>query len=243
MNASLLFPLFIVLAIVAIVATGLRMNTSATRTRQRREAFIKHYVFPDVLRRKIAQKHPQLSAPQIDLVFGALRQYFYACLAAKVTTRGGSVGMPSRVVDDLWHEFMLMSREYASLCQKAFGGFLHHAPDTEMKVPMQAAVSNTLNALKPRGGIAPGVETLAGIPLLFATDKALAISNGFYHDADSIAAIEARRHTAQTGGGCSGGVSVSSSCGASVGSGSADGGTGDGGGSDGGGCGGGCGSE
>ncbi len=243
MNATVALPLLLAIGLIAVIIIGLWFNRSARRMRQRRETIIRSYTFSAALRRKIADKHPQLLPAQIDLVFSALRQYFLACLCANVVTRGGSVGMPSRVVDDLWHEFMLMSREYASFCQKAFGGFLHHAPDTEMKVPMQKAVSNTLNALKPRGGIAPDVETLAGIPLLFAIDKALAIPNGFYHDADSIAAIEARRHTAQTGGGCSGGVSVSTSCGASVGSGCADGGSSDGGGGDGGGCGGGCGSE
>jgi hypothetical protein len=237
MNASLIFPLFIVLAIAAIVATGLRMNTLATRTRQRREAFIRDYVFPDVLRRKIAQKYPQLSEPQIDLVFGALRQYFYACLAAKVATRGGSVGMPSRVVDDLWHEFILMSREYADFCNQAFGGFLHHVPEGELKVPMHTALSTTLDALKPRGGIARGVAVLGGIPLLFAIDKALAIPGGFEHDADTIASIEARRHIAQASGSCGAVIHGSSSCGVSAGSDSSDGG------GDGGGCGGGCGSE
>lgn len=250
MNAStfppLFLPLLIVLAIVAIVATGLRMNTSATRTRQRREAFIKQYAFPDALKRKLLEKHPQLTALQIDLVLGALRQYFLACLYANVVVRGGVVGMPSRVVDEVWHEFILMSRDYADFCNRAFGSFLHHVPESDMKAPMQRAISNTLDALKPRGGMTHGVTMMAGIPLLFAIDKALAIPGGFHHDVQSIAAIEARRHIRQTSGGCGAVIYGAPTCGVSAGSHCVDGGSGDGGSgcSGGGGCGGGgCGSE
>jgi hypothetical protein len=243
MNASLPLPIFVVTGVVALVAIGLSINASAQRRRKRREAFIRSYRFPAVLRFKLTSKHPQLSTEQVELVFRALRQYFQACLGSGAVTLGGSVGMPSRVVDDLWHEFMLISREYANFCEQAFGGFLHHAPDSEMKASMQTALSNTLNVLKPRGGVPPEVATLAGIPLLFAIDKALAIPNGYYHDANTLAAIEARRHMPQNSGSCGASMHVSSGCGASTGSGCADGGSSDGG-ADGGGCGGGgCGSE
>ena len=38
------------------------------------------------------------------------------------------VSMPSQVADDLWHEFILYTREYDRFCRRAFGGFLHHTP-------------------------------------------------------------------------------------------------------------------
>ncbi len=36
--------------------------------------------------------------------------------------------MPSQVADDLWHEFILYTRDYDAFCRRAFGGFLHHTP-------------------------------------------------------------------------------------------------------------------
>ena len=155
--------------------------------------------------------------------------------------------MPSKVVDDVWHDFMLISREYTAFCNKAFGGYLHHAPDSEMKVSMPIALGNTLQAIKARKGTATGVAMLGGIPLLFGIHSALAVEGGFEHDVQTIAAIEAKRNAANqaAGGSCGGGGGVSvDNCGISTGCGQSDGGScsgGDRGG--GGGCGGGCGSQ
>ncbi len=35
---------------------------------------------------------------------------------------------PSRVVDDLWHEFILFTRLYGAFCQDYFGRMIHHQP-------------------------------------------------------------------------------------------------------------------
>jgi hypothetical protein len=32
------------------------------------------------------------------------------------------------VADDLWHEFILYTKNYEQFCRKAFGRFLHHTP-------------------------------------------------------------------------------------------------------------------
>ena len=53
-----------------------------------------------------------------------LRQFFLAYLMSGKRY----VSMPSQVADDLWHEFILYTREYDAFCRRAFGGFLHHTP-------------------------------------------------------------------------------------------------------------------
>ncbi|GMT50211.1 MAG: hypothetical protein IEMM0008_1750 [bacterium] len=35
---------------------------------------------------------------------------------------------PSRVVDDLWHEFILFTRPYDAFCQRYFERMIHHQP-------------------------------------------------------------------------------------------------------------------
>jgi len=42
---------------------------------------------------------------------------------------GGPVGMISPVIDEVWHAFILHTREYAEFCQSIFGRFVHHAPN------------------------------------------------------------------------------------------------------------------
>lgn len=48
------------------------------------------------------------------------------------------VAMPSQVVDDGWHEFILFTRSYKSFCKKALGRFLHHTPTEAMRTPTSA---------------------------------------------------------------------------------------------------------
>jgi hypothetical protein len=89
-----------------------------------RAEFIRSYTFPHGLFDKVRAKRPQLDTKQLQLVAHALRQFFLAYL------RGGRryVSMPSQVADDLWHEFILYTRDYDAFCRQAFGGFLHHTP-------------------------------------------------------------------------------------------------------------------
>ena len=53
-----------------------------------------------------------------------LRQFFLAYLMSGKRY----VSMPSQVADDLWHEFILYTRDYDAFCRRAFGVFLHHTP-------------------------------------------------------------------------------------------------------------------
>lgn len=49
-------------------------------------------------------------------------------LAAHATEVLGTGLTPSQVVDDAWHEVILCTREYAELCRREFGRFVHHDP-------------------------------------------------------------------------------------------------------------------
>jgi hypothetical protein len=37
---------------------------------------------------------------------------------------------PSDIIDDLWHEFILHTRDYAEFCAVVLGTFVHHVPLT-----------------------------------------------------------------------------------------------------------------
>ncbi|QDK36918.1 hypothetical protein [Bdellovibrio sp. NC01] len=34
-----------------------------------------------------------------------------------------------REIDEMWHEFILVTKDYTEFCQKYFGKYLHHMPD------------------------------------------------------------------------------------------------------------------
>ena len=94
-------------------------------------AFIEGYRFHPAIRTKVAAKHPHLNDDQLDLVFKGLRDYFYICNQAG----NKMVAMPSQVVDDAWHEFILFTRAYQQYCKKALGCYFHHTPAEAMASP------------------------------------------------------------------------------------------------------------
>ncbi len=36
--------------------------------------------------------------------------------------------VPSKYVDEGWHEFVLCTRDYANFCESEFGAYIHHEP-------------------------------------------------------------------------------------------------------------------
>lgn len=47
--------------------------------------------------------------------------------------------MVSRWVDEVWHQFVLFTREYCEFSQRYFGRYLHHAPGNSPSTPPRAA--------------------------------------------------------------------------------------------------------
>jgi hypothetical protein len=54
-----------------------------------------------------------------------------------------------RAIDEMWHVFLLFTRDYAALCDAHLGGFVHHdpAPDGPPEAVDEAAFSTELTAL------------------------------------------------------------------------------------------------
>ena len=211
-------------------------------------------MFPPGVFEKFAKARPGLEVKDQQLVARALRQFFLAYHKSGYRR----VAMPSMVVDDLWHEFILFTREYRAFCDYAFGRFLHHTP----AVKMGAVVSDNEGLRRVwwfcclEENINPRKATR--LPLLFALDRKLGMADGFVYDLHCrrrLASAEAAAGAGVAAGGCGGVGGKPVNCGddfsdssidgstAGLGCGSSDGGaaSGDGGGGCSGGCGGGCG--
>jgi hypothetical protein len=149
--------------------------TQARLTRLQREAYIRMYVFPASLLATLGNRHPHLVEKDYFLVARALREFFLIRARAGQNT----VAMPSRVVDDLWHEFILHTRDYASFCTAAFGGFFHHIPAsaTPKSAEMNHALRRTWRHACLEENINPNNPTR--LPLLFAIDEKLGIAGGY----------------------------------------------------------------
>ena len=132
--------------------------------------FIQGYEFPRALVDKLREHHPQLGVADADRVLEGLRQWFVASANRKGNEM---IGMPSRVVDDAWHEFILMTRLYHQFCDRAFGRYLHHTPNAVAPKPVVDAVPRTLELLDQRMPRSDG-----SLPALFTLDSELGIPRG-----------------------------------------------------------------
>jgi hypothetical protein len=200
---------------------------------QQREAYLRSFAFPRGLFDKVIKQHPQLTRKDMELVSHGLRQFFLAYLKGRYQY----VSMPSQVADDLWHEFILYTRNYQQFCKQGFGRFLHHTPAIVLGKNRQGnsglrrcwrlvCREENINPLKP-----------TRLPLLFALDTKFGIANGFRYMADCEGVRRADEKGSSTPH-CGGDFSSNSFDGTTDGF-SDGGGSGDGGGGDSGGCGGG----
>jgi hypothetical protein len=230
-----MLPVFILFFIVAILCFALWQKN----VRAQREAHIRSFFLPKGLYEKLQAKHPQLTLKECELVGRGLRQYFLAYL------KGGKkyVSMPSQVVDDLWHEFILYTKSYEVFCTKAFGEFMHHTPAASLSAAKQsnsglrrcwvyACKEELIDPIKP-----------TRLPLLFALDAKLSIVGGFVYAPDcSGFKRDVSKENTSAGVHCGGDFSSASFDGGTEGfDGLGNDGSSSDGGGDGGGCGGGCG--
>lgn len=240
----------------ALIVWFARVQQRKEKLRIDRAKYIAEYVFPASLRFKLNQAYPDLSGEQVSMILQGLRVWFQLVTA----NPRAQLGMPSQAVDKAWHEFILLTKNYADFCQNAFGEFLHHTPHGAADPAEREGLARTYGlgatyvggaALLGVAGVA-GVAGMAGAALLrgrdlFDLDHTLGVPGGNSYTPDELGALEKRyqnMHASSGGGdGSGGGGATGGSEGHHSGDGGGSGGAGAAGaGGDGGGCGGGCGS-
>ncbi|RYF75887.1 MAG: hypothetical protein EOO29_23335, partial [Comamonadaceae bacterium] len=178
-------PWWIIPTLAAGVPLHLALRAWESSLRRR---FVREASLPSFLIGKLRAAYPQLSARDAELVLHGLRQFFMAHL------RSGRrfVAMPSKVVDEAWHQYILHTQGYQRWCDGAFGRLLHHTPaevlgrdarrnDGLRRSWFWACKEESIDPRKP-----------SRLPLLFALDAKFTVAGGFVYQADcgSIARAE-----------------------------------------------------
>jgi hypothetical protein len=165
--------------LLMLVSVTLLLIWSRWRMAKRAD-FIRTYMFPPGLLDQLFKLRPELSIKDRQLVARALRQFFL------VYHKSGyqHVSMPSQVVDDLWHEFILYTKNYQRFCQQAFGRYMHHTPAAVLGASQRnndglrrtwrfACLEENINPLRA-----------TRLPLLFALDAKWDIAGGYRYEAN-----------------------------------------------------------
>lgn len=170
----------VVLVFLLVVLGVVLFAVSRALAVAKRAEHIRGAPLPKGLYDKLRARRPALTAKDCQLVAQGLRQFFLAYLKSGCQP----VAMPSQVVDELWHEFILYTRDYERFCQAAFGRFMHHTPAVVLGSVRQsnaglrrcwwhACRAENINPRSP-----------TRLPLLFAIDTKLAIEGGFRYVPD-----------------------------------------------------------
>jgi hypothetical protein len=78
---------------------------------------------------------------------------------------GKVLTMTSEIVDLVWHQFILFTKEYHEFCNSIFGEYIHHAPATDKRKPKEENVQNLVD----------GYTAIFGaLPSMWSTDLAKA---------------------------------------------------------------------
>lgn len=169
-------PLLLLLTFVVLLLLFVYAKLRAAR----RTEYIRSFALPKGIFEKLQKRRPELTLKDCQLVNLGLRQFFLAYL------QGGRrhIAMPSQVADDLWHEFILYTRQYERFCKKAFGSFFHHTPAVVLKTSRQnnEGLRRCWRQACKQELINPKLPTR--LPLLFALDAKLGIKDGFHYLSD-----------------------------------------------------------
>ena len=160
---------------------GYWLTLRKEKHKSRRRDFIRDYSWPPGLLERLEKKQDGFSRKKSALVAEGLRQFFLAYQLSGYKY----VAMPSQVVDDLWHEFILYTRAYEDFCENAFGRFFHHTPAqalTKVKRQSNDGLRRVWWWCCKQESIHPTRPTR--LPLLFALDRKLTIANGFHYTTD-----------------------------------------------------------
>jgi len=108
---------------------------------QHRINYIQNFNFPEYIVKRF-QNENNVKDEDLPIIIEAFKSYLMIFTGRKKNF----CPMPSTIVDELWHTFLLFSKEYTFFCKKAFGFYLHHTPN-ESVFARAGNSDNTYNEL------------------------------------------------------------------------------------------------
>lgn len=104
------------------------------------------------LMEKLLRDQKFSSKEEYQLYFSEFKRYVYL---AKITPQDMQLAMLSDKVDEVWHQFILFTREYMKFCDKFLGRYLHHMPNTSHTRNSQDSLGNFRMAYTESFGTVP----------------------------------------------------------------------------------------
>ena len=72
----------------------------------------------------------RVSEAEANMIFDEFKKFIWLC-NARDDQRVSIIDDPICIIDEMWHLFILYTKEYTAFCTKYFGRYCHHVPTTE----------------------------------------------------------------------------------------------------------------
>ena len=104
------------------------------------------------LKEKLLMENKFLSSEEFEQVFIEFKKYVFL-----VAVNKSNLAMMSKKVDQVWHQFILFTKEYQSFCNSILGFFLHHIPRTRFSLIDSESESNFIHLYRETFGPIPKI--------------------------------------------------------------------------------------
>ena len=90
-----------------------------------------------------------------EQAFGELKKY-----VSLIRFSGKRLAMTSPTIDEVWHQFILFTREYHSFCETFYGEYLHHSPNVPSRPASRSDLENLVTEYTETYGPIPEIWNL-----------------------------------------------------------------------------------
>lgn len=73
---------------------------------------------------------------EAELIFEETKKWLWLCAKARIDRKENNKNVPEKIaiddslviIDEMWHNFILFTKDYNEFCENSFGFFIHHFP-------------------------------------------------------------------------------------------------------------------
>ncbi|MEK6923473.1 MAG: hypothetical protein AABW84_02170 [Nanoarchaeota archaeon] len=92
------------------------------------------------------------SQEEYNQAFSEFKKYI-----ALIGLVGGGLGMTSKKVDAVWHQFILFTKEYHEFSDEVLGRYIHHSPETSLTKGSKSSVPKFIDSYIALYGDIPNI--------------------------------------------------------------------------------------
>jgi hypothetical protein len=110
------------------------------------------YRHPGDVRRYAKEQHA--SPEEAEEVFQETLKWLYLCGYCLREDFACAMTVELARLDEMWHTFLMFTRDYADFCARYFGSFLHHVPEEDEEEVREAGAQAVREQLERQFGLA-----------------------------------------------------------------------------------------